>query len=396
MKQLRLLELSGSPYAMGYAHGLAYRDDIRRYTLGRVELAGSPGWTGHTTSRADVLALADACVTEHAAYAPDLLEEVRGTADATGLSVAELVITNGFTDFIDLVYAAAQQRVLTPTPVQPPHPTPPHSREGSGSTPPPQWGRLGGGEQLLTPQAADDCTAFIVPDSRTADGHGFFGQTWDMHDDSTEFVILLRGKPDDGPGYLAFSITGCVGMLGMNEAGIAIGINNLLGGDGQVGVTWPFVVRKALQQTDIDAALACITEAKLAGAHNYLLFDAEGNGYNVEAMSTHCVVTALDRAAIVHTNHCLLPPTIQRSRPRTASSQAASEARLAEAQAFLSDGPVSADDLMELTRRAPVCVRSTPPLHIESCGAAIMRPATSDFWAVWGPPTDGEYEHFRL
>ncbi|MCL4832865.1 MAG: hypothetical protein KJZ86_10505 [Caldilineaceae bacterium] len=32
--------------------------------------------------------------------------------------------------------------------VQPPHPTPPHSREGSGATPPPQWGRLGGGEQL--------------------------------------------------------------------------------------------------------------------------------------------------------------------------------------------------------------------------------------------------------
>ena len=34
-------------------------------------------------------------------------------------------------------------------PVQPPQPTPPHSREGSGSTPPPLWGRLGGGEQVL-------------------------------------------------------------------------------------------------------------------------------------------------------------------------------------------------------------------------------------------------------
>ncbi|HRJ43675.1 MAG TPA: YvcK family protein, partial [Caldilineaceae bacterium] len=28
------------------------------------------------------------------------------------------------------------------------HPTPPHSREGTGSTPPPLWGRLGGGERL--------------------------------------------------------------------------------------------------------------------------------------------------------------------------------------------------------------------------------------------------------
>ncbi|MBX3054449.1 MAG: hypothetical protein KF753_23455 [Caldilineaceae bacterium] len=358
--KLRLLELSGSPYAMGYAHGLAYRDDIRRYTLDRVALAGSPGWTGGLgMDRAGVMALAEACVAEHEIYAPDLMEEVRGTADATGLRVAELVITNGFTDFVDLVYAQAHQREATPL-------------------------------------AADDCTAFIVPDSRAADGHGFFGQTWDMHDDSTEFVILLRGKPDGGPGYLAFSITGCVGMIGMNDAGIAIGINNLLGGDGQVGVTWPFVVRKALQQTDIDAALACITEAKLSGAHNYLLFDGKGNGYNVEAMSTHCAVTALDGEPLLHTNHCLLPEAIARSRPRAAASQAASEARLAEAQAYLSDGAVSADDLIELTRRAPVCVRSVPPLHIESCGAALMRPATGDFWAVWGPPADGEYEHFRL
>jgi len=360
LNRLRLLDLSGSPYAMGYAHGLAYRDDIRRYTLDRVALAGSPGWTGgRGMDRAGVLALAEACVAEHEAYAPDLMEEVRGTADATGLSVAELVITNGFTDFIDLVYAETQRRVATP-------------------------------------QTADDCTAFLVPDSRSADGQGFYGQTWDMHDDSTEFVILLRGKPDKGPGYLAFSITGCVGMIGMNDAGIAIGINNLLGGDGQVGVTWPFVVRKALQQTEIDAALACITEAKLAGAHNYMLFDANGRGYNVEAMSTHCAVTPLHGEPIVHTNHCLVPPTIQRSRPRAASSQASSEARLAEAQTLLSAGQVTVDDLIALTRTDTICVRATPPLHIESCGAAIMRPATGDFWAVWGLPAENEYEHFQI
>ena len=38
--------------------------------------------------------------------------------------------------------------VIPAVSVQPPYPAPPHSREGSGSTPPPQRGRLGGGEQL--------------------------------------------------------------------------------------------------------------------------------------------------------------------------------------------------------------------------------------------------------
>lgn len=357
---IRLLHLKGSYYEMGYAHGLAYAEDIRRYTEDRVELAGSPGWTGHALSRAEALALAEACVAEHEAYAPDLMAEVRGVADATGLSVAELIITNGFTDFIDLVYAQAQ---AAPLPV---------------------------------PAAADDCTAFIVPDSQSATGRGFYGQTWDMHDTSTEFVLLLRHEPEDAPASLSFSITGCVGMIGMNDAGIAVGINNLMGGDGQIGVTWPFVVRKALQQTDIDAALACITGAKLAGAHNYMLFDKQGRGYNVEAMSTHCEVTPLDGEALIHTNHCLVPPTIERSRPRTPESQAASEARLSKAEALLNQEQVSEADLMALTRADVICVRAQPPLHVESCGAAIMQPATGSFWAVWGLPAENEYERFTI
>jgi hypothetical protein len=33
---------------------------------------------------------------------------------------------------------------------------------------------------------------------------------------------------------------------------------------------------------------------------------------------------------------------------------------------------------------------------VESSGAAIMRPATGDFWAVWGLPPENEYEHFTI
>ena len=359
MPKLRLLELTGSYYDMGFAHGPTYADDIRRYTEERVSLAGEAGWTGHTLTRDEVLSLGEACVAEHEAYAPDLMDELRGIADATGLSLAELVITNGFTDFVDTVYTYARQKVATPL-------------------------------------AADDCTAFIVPNHRGAEGHGIFGQTWDMHATSTEFVILLRCRPDNAPSCLTFTITGCIGMIGMNDAGIVVGINNLLGGDGQVGVTWPFVVRKALQQTDIESALRCITEAKLAGAHNYLLFDKEGNGYNIEATSSATAVTKLDGDAIVHTNHCLVTDTLARCRPRSAASQASTEARLSRATHLLDRTDITPDHLMELTRDETICVRATPPLHIESCGAAIMRPATGDFWAVWGLPAHNTYEHFHL
>ncbi len=362
MPPLRVLELEGDHYRMGVLHGRAHRDAIREYTASRIALAMGGSWTGHALSREEVMALAEACIPPHRAYAPELVEELQGLADATGLTLAELIVTNGFTDFVDLVYA--------------------HGRR----------------HRAATVHTAEDCTAFIVPDGRAADGHGFLGQTWDMHADSTRYVILLRCRPAGEPACLAFTVTGCIGMIGMNEAGIAVGINNLPAGDGQVGVTWPFVVRKALQQSDIDAALRCVTEAPLAGAHNYLLFDGNGRGYNVEAFPTYTHVTPLEGDPLVHTNHCLAAPTQARSRPRLPQSQASSEARLARASQLLApDGPpVSVDDLMALTRDPVISVRARPPLEVESCGAAIMRPATGDFWALWGRPAENEYEHFRL
>ncbi|MEZ4635420.1 MAG: hypothetical protein R2856_10715 [Caldilineaceae bacterium] len=47
------------------------------------------------------------------ALRPDLMDELRGIADATGLSLAELVIANGFTDFVDTVYTYAHQQQET-------------------------------------------------------------------------------------------------------------------------------------------------------------------------------------------------------------------------------------------------------------------------------------------
>ncbi len=40
-----------------------------------------------------------------------------------------------------------------------------------------------------------------------------------------------------------------------------------------------------------------------------------------------------------------------------------------------------------------VCQVSTEPFHLESSGAAIMRPRTRDFWAVWGLPSHNDYIH---
>ena len=360
-KKLRVTTLTGSAYDRGYQHGERWKDSIRYFAENRVGLVAGGQWSGgFAKSPADIIALAEQTMPHHEAYAPDLVEEMRGMADATGLSMGELIIVSGFTDFIDTVYGVSKR------------------------------------ETMLEPALAiDDCTAFIVPDS-AADGAGFFGQTWDMHEAATEHLILLDLQPEDGPNALVMTAAGCLGQIGMNEHGIAIGINNLMGADGGIGVTWPFVVRKVLQQDNIDDALKCITDVELAGAHNYLLFDKTGRGYNIEAMSTHYDIVELEETPLTHTNHCLVPETIALAQERHPDSQSSSENRLAQANDTLADRPVTIEMLQEMTAEAPVCTTSKPPFNVETCGAAIMRPKTGDFWGVWGLPSENEYEHFSI
>ncbi|MCB0196458.1 MAG: hypothetical protein KDJ65_31180 [Anaerolineae bacterium] len=367
MPELRVLEVAGSPFDMGHQHGLAYADQIPELAEERIHLSSDKKWTGRELSRTEVLALGDACLPHHEAYAPDLVEELRGMSQATGVGITDLIILNGFTDFIDTVFNS--QSALSPT-FASAHP------------------------------GLDNCTAFIVSPEAAADGRGFYGQTWDMHATATPFVILLRGKPAEGLAFLTLTIVGCLGMIGMNAAGIAVGINNLLGGDGQVGVTWPFVIRKVLAQDNIDDALACITDAKLAGAHNYLLVDAHGRGYNVEAMSTRCQIEEVAHGSVVHTNHCLIGRNIEVERERMPQSRLSSETRLSVAQTRLGAGRITLDDLFALTRNheasSGICVHAEAPMWIESCSAAIMRPTTREMWAVWGNPCENEYERFVI
>lgn len=374
MPPLRVLTLAGAPYALGYQHGAAFAADIATLTEERLRLSTDPFRTGGRSASLDeVMRLGAACLRAHEAYAPELMEEMRGMADATCIGLSELVTMNGFTDFVDVV---ANDKAAPPT--------------GAGV------------ERLVDDEGG--CTAFVVDGSITRDGRAYIGQTWDMHSSATPYVVLLDIRPDDGPALLTFTITGCVGMIGMNEAGIAVGINNLLGADGRPSVHWPYGVRRILAQTTVDAALDVLVQAPLSGAHNYVLMgpgaDGEPRGYNVEAAATHRAVT-VTRGFVTHTNHCLAPDLQMFERPRKALSLESTGTRLDQATAFLQErqGEVDVATLMAMTRvhvegAMSICAHAQPTYDVETSGACIMAPATRELWALWGLPCQNEYEPF--
>lgn len=353
------LTLSGSPFEFGYEHGRKFAPAIRRYAKERVRLATEPGWTGRTLPASEVLTLAQACVEHHRDFSPTLFEELEGLAAATELTLAELVIAGGFTDFVDAVYSA------------------------------------GKGEPAL--HGINECTAFLVPAGRMSAGGGMLAQTWDMHEGSTENLVLLSGRPAAAPAFRVFTTAGALGMIGMNEAGLAVGINNLMGGDGRPGVTWPFVVREMLTKETVKDALDVLQRAPLAGAHNYLLMDATGAGANVEAMSSVSHTTPLGEAPLAHTNHCLAPVTRAVERRRDPESQADSEARLADAERLLATNEMSAEYVMSVTADTRnICHVGAAPRFIGTCGAVAMRPAEREMWVVAGRPSEERWERFAF
>lgn len=352
---IRTLALAGTPTERGRAHGEAYAADIRRYTADRMEIVAAGTWSDGAIDRDAIVDLAAQMLPAHQSYAPDLYAEMLAMGEAAGVSAAEMIVVGGFTDFVDVV------------------------RGSFGSAP-----------------VEDSCTAFIVPDE-VAGGAGFCAQTWDMHDSATEHIVMLDIAADDHPGALVYTTVGCLGQIAMNDAGIAVGINNLTAHTGRPGVTWPFVVRKAMQQTTLEAAIACIVDADLAGAHNYLLFDANGDGVSIEAMPGTCAVERLGERPVVHTNHCRIQNARVEEAERPAVLQASSEARLEHATRLLDRESLSVEDLMAVTRDPEsICQKSQPPYHIESCGAAIMRPKTGEFWAVAGRPDENGYQRFTV
>lgn len=366
--RLVTLDVSGSPYELGLAHGRAFASSIASYAAERLKLAAAADWTGNSLSDEEVLSLARACLAEHEAYAPHLVEELRGIAAGAGIGSEELVVAGGFTDFIDAVAAVGSARV-------------PGGRPAA---------------------AVDDCTAFLVPDSLMEGGAAVLAQTWDMHEGSAEHLLLLRGRPAGAPDFLVYTTAGCVGMIGMNEAGLSVGINNLMAADGRAGVTWPFAVRAMLEKETLEDALDVLARARLAGGHNYLVLDAAGNGANVEAMATRSHTTRLENEVVAHTNHCLAPQTQAVERQRSEESQASSEARLADAYRLLEAGVRQGDGLSLAAVQgvtadtASICHRGVPPLFVATCGAVVMRPASRELWAAAGMPSSEPYVRFTF
>jgi len=198
---VRILELPAGkpPREWGRIHGESFRGEIHAIADIRTYLCTK---VGGFAGRPQVLEAARAHLPVLQKYDEALYEELLGMADGAAIAPESIVVANHYTDLRD----------LDPDP---------------GKWQPAPIGHDAGGCSMFW---AETMTGRIL------------AQTWDMHATAIPYVMVL------GVGGAYFlSVTGCLGMCGMNGDRVAIAINNLFSTDATVGVVWPAMVRRALR-----------------------------------------------------------------------------------------------------------------------------------------------------
>ncbi len=341
---MKVFELpdGASPRDWGRAHGEAFAPmiaEIAEIRLGLVKTLGA------FTTEAQILAVAAEHLPVLAEESPDLSEELLGIAEGSGVEPARIVVLNHYTDLRDIVPAAPDA------------------------------------------PAEEDCSAVFA---RSAGGP-LLGQTWDMHGSAEPYVMMLRVPARaEVPAAWVFTITGCLGMTGMNAEGLAITINNLKSLDAKVGIVWPALVRRVLAERTAEEGRDVILKSPLGSGHHYLV--AKGDtAYGIETSGhKEKVVYEGGASSYVHTNHCLDPEmaAVHRSTPESTTHirydwlTSSIAERAIESRRDMWQRLGSHDGYPR-----SVCAHlATPeaPHAVKTCGALVMDLSAKDLWAAAG------------
>jgi isopenicillin-N N-acyltransferase-like protein len=254
-RTLPLLELHGDdPLAWGHQHGETMREKIKEIAEIRMERMCEMSAFKKTH---EVIELSRKHLPVLQNYDIDLFLELRGISEASNISIENLVLVNHFTDMRDIRPGVNHDNVI-----------------------------------------ADDGGCSIIYSK--SGQNKILGQTWDIHASAMNYVLLLKYKD-----MILFSITGCLGMTGLSNRGVAIAINNLNSLDARVGILWPALVRRCLNQDDAIQAKDQILAAPLGSGHNYAVADKK-SFFGIETSGTKMkVVSENPKKHYFHTNHCI-------------------------------------------------------------------------------------------
>jgi isopenicillin-N N-acyltransferase-like protein len=265
VSHLRTIEISGADARdRGRQYGEAARTLIERSLAFYAESV--PRATG--LSWAEVLDRAPYWVPVIEPHAPELLDEVRGIADGSGRTFAEILALNGRGE-LTRGNPFADEPAAT-----------------------------------LDGQRDDGCTSFALLPQANPLGHVWAGQNWDLWAGVADTIVLLRISQPGKPTVIGHVEAGQLARHGANSAGLALNANGLGAGFGPgLAVPGTFVRRMVLESWDLYDALQVVFGTRQSLSSNLLLTHRDGFAIDVETTpGRHGWMYPTD-GLLVHGNH---------------------------------------------------------------------------------------------
>jgi isopenicillin-N N-acyltransferase-like protein len=357
-RELKVVELSGSPYERGRQHGKQLRLQIAKaLELWKEDLRNESKMDPDSVIKRF---LAETDFTPAIKkWTPDLLDEVKGIAEGSGQSFETIFASQ----LGDEMYV------------------------------------------FLDKRAATHCSAMGVAKSG---GHpAYVAQNMDIEAfwDGFQVVLHIAGN-ESIPEQFVFTTPGLIGLNGINNRSIAIVCNALMQlRASSDGLPQAFIIRGVLAQTNGNEALKFLRNIKHASGQNYII-GIRDHVYDFEASASKVVEfrTVPDGSVVYHTNHRLVNDDLKPFLSAAAGNIVNSETRFASVQRHLAK-PASAidEEVIKETLRSkdsesyPVCRTLKPGAHFFTFGATIMTLSEApSLEATMGPPDVNPFVGFEF
>lgn len=261
-------EKGKTPRQKGLMHGESHREAITELALIRRDLmlAKNP----RLQKQLSPLGMEQWYVTKR--FAPHLCDEIEAIAEASNLSILDLVILNNYTDFRDIEL--------------------------------PEEG----------------CSTIHTQ----VNGVSLSGQTWDMHRSAKNYMCVIHDKGCEVTGDRLFlTLVGCSALMGLNTLGCFAGVNNINTQNAKAGLIWPVLIRRLLEKKSLESMRNLLIESPVTSGHNYLISDkSAGEHWEVTPHISEQVskLAPGQQGSIFHTNHCLGPKTKELEDQKSISS----------------------------------------------------------------------------
>ncbi len=319
---------------------------------------------------------------------PQLLQEMQGLAEGSGLALAEILALHCRTEILPPSFLGdeplqAQQALM--------------ANRAAGL---PDW------LDALDPRLAEgECTAMAVAPEAALQGHTWLAQNWDWLGRQRQALVLAQGTSSAGCCFITLTEGGMLAKIGMNQHGFALGLNILRSHDDGHGPGVPVhvLLRHLLGLESVAAAreeLGRIGRTLGFGAaSNIPCADAHGEVACFEMAPADWAEQPPRERVVGHTKHFVCEPLLPAQAPMgvTLSSQP----RLDTAARHGQGAPLDLDKLQTFLRdesdgHLSICRSPDPTLppegRVESVAGIVMNTVTREMWIAPDVPSRCAFE----